>query len=462
MDTSNNQKEFILKEDLTKVMWKLSLPAIAAMVLFGLNAFLDTVFVGQLINETALAGVALAYPLTSIMFGIGSLAGTGAASALSIALGANDATTQKKLLGNATLMMLVSTAIFAIPAYIFAESLIQMMGGKGAILQEGVRYFKVTLLGSFFWIYGLGLNFIIRGEGKMKQAAIMMIYGLALNIILNPIFIKVLGWGVEGAAWATNIGMILYCIIEYWYFVKGKASFEAQIQVIRYDKAVFRSIVSMGMPGFIMSLMGLVQAIVVFNALSNYGTERDLAFFAAANRLMLFLMTPLFGLMRAMQPVTGISFGAGNYDRVKRSFIVFSKTGFYIVAPFWLLLTLFPSGALHLVLPKMVFTASELFNFRVYMAVLPVLPVVFMALTFFPSINEGKYGSIIGLARQLVFYVPIMLILPRLFGIQWIYVGATLIDIILTLWVLAIVRQLFKKLIPNTKQVLAVSQEEAL
>ncbi|OJJ22573.1 MATE family efflux transporter [marine bacterium AO1-C] len=446
MNMKNQQKELILHGKLQNVMWKLSLPAIAAMVLFGLNAFLDTVFVGQLINETALAGVALAYPLTSIMWGLGSLAGTGAASALSIALGANDITTQKKLLGNATLMMGVTTAVFAIPAYIFAEPLIQMMGGKGAILQEGVRYFKATLIGSFFWVYGLGLNFIIRGEGKMKQAAIMMTYGLALNIVLNPIFIKVLGWGVEGAAWATNIGMALYCVVEYLYFTRGKASFEAQIFSINYDRSVFRSIVSMGMPGFIMSLMGLVQAIVVFNALSNYGTERDLAFFAAANRLMLFLMTPLFGLMRAMQPVTGISFGAGDYDRVKRSFIIFTKAGFYIITPFWLFLTLFPSGALHLVLPDMVFTAAELFNFRMYMAVLPALPIVFMALTFFPSINEGKYGSIVGLARQLVFYVPVMLLLPRLLGIQWIYLGSTLIDILLTAWIAITMRRLFIKL----------------
>ena len=452
MDIKNQQKDFILTGDLTKVMWKLSLPAIAAMVLFGLNAFLDTVFVGQLINETALSGVALAYPLTGIMWGLGSLAGTGAASALSIALGANDVNTQKKLMGNATLMMVVTTAAFAIPSYIFAESLIQMMGGKGAILQEGVRYFRATLIGSFFWVYGLGLNFIIRGEGKMKQAAIMMTYGLALNIILNPIFIKVLGWGVEGAAWATNLGMIVYCVVEYWYFTRGKASFEARVLSISYDKAIFRSITSMGMPGFIMGLMGLVQAFVVFNALSNYGTDRDLAFFAAANRLMLFLMTPLFGLMRAMQPVTGISFGAGDYDRVKRSFIIFSKAGFYIIAPFWLLLTLFPSGALHMVLPDMVFTSSELLNFRVYMAVLPALPLVFMALTFFPSINEGKYGSIIGLARQLVFYVPVMLLLPRFFGIQWIYLGSTLIDVLLTLWILVAVRGLFKKLTPQVKQ----------
>lgn len=446
MDIKNQQKELILHEKLNKVLWKLSLPAIAAMVLFGLNAFLDTVFVGQLINEVALAGVALAYPWTGVMFGLGSFAGTGAASALSIALGANDTFTQRKLLGNATLLMLISSVIFLVPAYIFAESLIEMMGGSGAILQEGVEYFRVTLLGAFFWIYGLGLNFVIRGEGKMKQAAYMMIYGLVANIILNPVFIIVFKWGVSGAAWATNIGMMVYCLVGYIYFRRGKASFEANIHYIGYDKSVFKPILSMGFPGFIMSIMGLIQAIVVFNALSNFGTERDLTFFAAANRIMLFLMTPLFGLMRALQPVAGISFGAKDYQRLKQSFILFTKAGIYIVAPFWLFLTIYPQGALHMILPDMVFTSKELNNFRVYMAVLPVLPLVFMALTFFSAIDEGKYGSIIGLARQLVFYVPVMLLLPRLWGIEWIYFGSTAIDILLTLAIFVIMRQLFQKL----------------
>ncbi|MGD1843683.1 MAG: MATE family efflux transporter [Thermonemataceae bacterium] len=452
MNLRKQQEELILSGNLKKVMWKLSLPAIMAMVLFGLNAFLDTVFVGQLINETALSGVALAYPFTSIMMAVGALAGTGAAAVLSIAIGAQKMAVQEKIIGNATLVMLVTTALFSIPAYCFADDLIAMMGGKGEILQIGTTYLKITILGSFFWIYGLGLNFIVRGEGKMKEAALMMSYGLILNVILNPIMIGVLKMGVAGAAWATNIGMLLYCLVGYAYFKRGKASFKAQINQIRYDKQVISSIIRNGLPGFIMSMMGLVQAIVVFNALSNYGTEEDIAFFASANRIQLFLMTPLFGLMRALQPVIGINFGANQIDRVKQSFWLFTRTGVYIIAPFWLLMTIFPDLALKLMLPDRIFMTEELLNFRVYMLVLPFLSLVFMALTFFPAINEGKYGSIIGLARQVVFYVPVMLLLPRYFGIEWIYFGATAIDLLLTIWITALVVRLFKKIEKSQKK----------
>ncbi len=445
----DQQKQLILNGNLKQVMWKLSLPAIIAMVLYGLNAFLDTVFVGQLLNETALAGVAMAYPLTSIMLGLGSLAGTGAASALSIALGANDKDTQRELLGNATVLMLSSTIIFAVPAYIFAEPLIKMMGGRGEILQEGTAYFKVTLIGSIFWVYGLGLNLVIRGEGKMKEAAIMMSYGLIVNVMLTPLFIAVFNMGVSGAAWATNIGMLIYSVVGYRYFKRGKASFLANITQLKFDKVVFKSILSLGMPGFIMSIMALLQAIVVFNALNSYGTDKDLAFFAAANRILLFLMTPLFGLMRALQPIAGINFGAKQYDKVKQSFILFSKTGFYIVFPFWILMTIFPEASLRMALPDMNFTVNDLLNFRIYMLILPLLPIIFMALTFFPAINEGKYGTIIGIVRQVIFYIPVMLLLPRFFGTNWVYYGSTLIDIILTIWIVLIIRKLFGKMIVN-------------
>lgn len=442
----HQNRQFILQDPLNRVMWKLALPAIAAMVLFGLNAFMDTVYIGQLMNETALAGVGLAYPLTSILFGLGSWAGTGAANLLSIVLGNNDEEQQKRIIPNTTLFLLFIAVIFAVPAYIWAESLVRMMGGSGEVLAQGVRYFKITLLAAPLWVFGLALNFIVRGEGKMKTAAIMMTFGLFPNLVLTPIFISYFDMGVAGAAWATNIGMLIYSVTGVLYFTRKKASFTSNITSLAYHKETFAKIAQMGFPGFIMSVMGLVQAVVVLNAIVNNGTENDLVFFAAANRIQLFLMTPLFGLMRALQPVAGINFGAENFERVKHSFLIFTKTGFFIIAPFWLLISLFPEASISLVLPDMVFSAKDLLNLRIYMLVLPMLPFVFMALTFVPAVNEEKYASIIGLSRQLVFYVPVMLIMPKLFGVHWVYLGSTIIDFIITLWLLLLLRKLFAKL----------------
>ncbi|CAM1357823.1 MATE family efflux transporter [Tenacibaculum xiamenense] len=446
MDLKLKQKEFILNGNIKQVMWKLSLPAIIAMVMFGLNAFMDTVYIGQLMSEEALSGVALAYPLTSITFGLGSWAGTGAGNLLSIAIGKKDTNKQQLILSNATFLMLVSTLIFTIPTFIYSDELIKLMGGSGIITTYGSDYLKTTLLAAPFWVYGLGLNFIVRAEGRMKTAAIMMIYGLVINLILTPILIKYADLGVEGAAWATNIGMVIYCLVGYLYFKMGKASFKVNINAIGFQKEIFSDILKSGFPGFIMALMSLIQSIVVLNAIANYGTSSDLAFFASANRILMFLMTPLFGLMRALQPVVGINYGARNYERIKNSFKLFTKTGLLFVLPFWILLTLFPEQSLRLMLPDATFSSLNILHFRVYVVVLPFLPLVFMALTYFPAIENPKPASIIALARQLFFYIPLMILLPKWWGIGGVYYGSTLIDVVITIWILILIVKSFKKL----------------
>lgn len=251
---------------------------------------------------------------------------------------------------------------------------------------------------------------------------------------------------VDGAAWATNIGMLIYCIVGYIYFKNGRASFPTKIWTLEFDKTTFNDILKLGFPGLIMSIMSLIQAIVVFNAITKIGDTADLALFAAVVRIQMFIMTPLFGLMRALQPVVGVNYGAGQYDRVKQSFILFCKTGFWIVLPFTILLILFPQQSVHLVLPDIVLSQEAILNFRIFMAVIPALPFVFMALTFMPAINRPKPASMIGLARQLVFYIPVMLFLPKWTGISGIYWGSTVIDVIITVWVLTVIYQSFKKL----------------
>lgn len=444
------QKQMILTENLWKVMFKLSWPAIIAMVLYGLNTVFDAVFVGRYVGETALAGVSLAYPLSQMTLGIGSLIGVGAGSALSIALGANDKDTQRKLLGNVNYLTIVISVVYSIAAWFFAETLVKFMGGQGEALILGTHYFRVTAIGSIFWIYGLASNMIVRAEGKMKSAAVMMGVGLGVNILANYILIALLGMGVKGAAWGTNIGMLVYTILGLAYFKNSKASFEAYPFQIRKTKEIIRSIMSMGMSSLIMSVMYLIQSIVVFNALSGFGTTADLAFYGASYRVFTLMLTPLFGLMRALQPVVGINYGAGQNHRVIQCVKIFSLSGLILMLPFWLVLMIAPQGILSTMIPNKVFDAASLLNFRVYMALLPILPVVFMSMTFYPAINKGNVASIMGIARQLVFYVPIMVILPRLFGVKWVYFGSTAIDVVITIITLIVFTRTFRELRQQT------------
>jgi putative MATE family efflux protein len=457
---NDQQKRMILNDNLWKVMLKLSWSAILAMVLYGLNTVFDAIFVGRFVGETALAGVSLSYPLTQIPLGLGSLIGVGAGSVLSIALGSNDHTTQKKLLGNVNYLNVVIGISFTIIGLIFAELLVKMMGGSGEELMFGVNYFRITQYGAIFWIAGLAGNMIVRAEGKMTSAAIMMGIGLGVNIAANYIFIVLLGMGVEGAALGTNIGMIVYTISSFVYFRSGKASFDAFAFSFRRDRKIIKSIMSLGFPSLIMTIMSLIQAIVVFNALNRYGTTSDVAFYGVAFRIFTFMLTPIFGLMRALQPAIGINFGAEKYDRVISSFKIFAVAATIIMLPFWIFMMISPESMLHLMLPAKEFLAQDLLNFRVFMLLLPALPVIFMAMTFFPAINNSKPAAVMGIARQLVFYVPVMLILPKFFGVQWVYYGSFLIDTIIIIWVIFMVRTEFKRLRTGDIRMLNTQKEE--
>lgn len=446
LDKKEQQKKFILGDNLWKVMFQLSWPAVIAMVLYGFNTVLDGIFVGRFVGETALAGVSLAYPITQLSTAFGSLIGVGAGSVLSIALGAKDTDTQRKILGNVNVLTIICTIIYMVVTLVFAEPLIAMMGGTGESLAMGVNYFRVTIFGSVFWIYGLAGNMIIRAEGKMKTAAWMMGTGLAVNALANYIFIVILDMGVEGAAWGTNIGMLVYSIVGWIYFGRGKATFECKVFSFRADKKNAADILRLGMSSLMMSIMSLIQAVVVFNALAKYGTTSDVAFYGILYRIFQFLLTPIFGLMRALQPAIGINYGADQYDRVIRSYKIFGIAAMLLTLPFWLVSLVSPGTILGIMLPEQVFGAADFAYLRIYMAILPVMSFIFMAMTLFPAVGKGLPAMIIGMARQFVFYIPVMLILPRFIGVGGIYVGSLAIDSVIVLWTLWMVRREFSSL----------------
>ncbi|WP_270090271.1 MATE family efflux transporter [Sphingobacterium sp. SYP-B4668] len=423
----DKQKNVILNERLSKVM-QLSWPAVVAMVLYGLNNFLDGIFVGHLINNTALAAVGITYPLAQFAQGFGTLIGTGVGSAISIWIGANDKEKLEKAFGTVNYLTFLFSILITVPCYIFAEQLVFMMGGRGEILVLGVEYFRATIIGSFFWIHGLALNMIIRAEGRMKTAAWMIAVGLVVDVALKPIFIATFGWGVAGAAWATNISMIIYTILGVWYYAGGKSSFKTTFWSLKKDVAIIKETLALGMPGFIMMVMIVVQNIVVFNALARYGNEMDITFFTAVNRFYILLNTPLWGLMRALQPVTGMNYGAQQYGRSIGAYRLFSFTGLVILLPFWCFVMFYPAEVMSVMIPGTTFSGDQLMDFRVYMSVLLVLPFVFMAMVWFPAIEDAKPATIISILRQVIFYIPILLIVPRFYGVSSIYLASAVID----------------------------------
>lgn len=443
----DKQKEMILGENLWKVMFNLSWPAVIAMVLYGLNSVFDAVFVGNFVGEEALAGVSLAYPLTQISLGIGSLIGVGAGSLLSILIGKNDRKSQKKLMGNVNYITILLTLAYMALVFLFGKKLLILMGGSGQILKEATVYLNVSTLGSIFWIYGLANNMIIRSEGKMKSAALVMGLGLLVNILANYVLIVIFDFGVLGAALGTNLGMLVYTLIGLFYFKNERASFETEPFKIYRDKETLSIIGKLGFPSLLMNIMSLIQASIIFNSLGKYGGVSDIAFYGTVFRIFTFSLTPIFGLMRALQPVIGINYGANNYRRVHSSFNVFFIAALVLTLPIWLVSMINPQLVLGLVIKNKIFDPSNLNYFRLHMGILPMLSYLFMAMTFFPAIEKGKPAAMIGIIRQVVFYIPLMILLPKYFGVRGIYLGTFFIDATITLMCVLMVRREFKRLL---------------
>ena len=187
------------------------MPAIIGMSINGINAFFDGLFVGQFLGQEALAAVSLAFPLMMVTNGFSAMIGVGASSLLSIAIGAGDVATQKKIFGTLTALSLICSVILGALGIIYAPTLIGFLGGTGEVLSLGVTYYRIMMIGAFFRIFAVAANMLIRAEGKIKEAMTFSIITALLNIVLNPIFIYYLDGGIAGAAWATVLAMtVLY------------------------------------------------------------------------------------------------------------------------------------------------------------------------------------------------------------------------------------------------------------
>lgn len=443
---SSKEKEMILKDNMWKVCINLSFPAVIAMFLYGLNTICDMLFIGRYVGETAFAGVSIVSPLTQIPLGLGSLVGVGAGSYLSILIGENNTKVQKRLLGNANTVMLIFTVIAMTLGFLFLNPLLKVMGASGQELSYGSSYFKITLIGALLWIGGLAYNMIVRAEGKMKTAALMMGIGMVVNIIANYILMAILNMGVEGAAWGTNIAMLVYVLLFFAYCRMGDTSFDTNEYKLYYDKEVSKEIISLGMPSFILSVMTVIQGVIILKALNTYGTTADVAFYGISFRIMNLLMTPIYGLMRALQPAVGINYGAKQYDRVISFYKIFSFVAFVLVLLMWLPSLLFPNEIIRMMMPDASFGTESLNYFRFIISIVPLLCVVLTAMTFWSAIKKPKPAMLIGIGRQLILYIPLMIILPKLFGISAIYYGSFAIDAFLSLIIAAMMLREFKLL----------------
>lgn len=429
MDSQIRQE--LLTKSPVRLMFQLGIPGIVGMVVIGLYPFMDGVFAGNIIGQSAMAACSVAMPLTLVNNGISTLLGVGSASILSRALGKGDKKTVDQIMGNLIFWVLVLSTTVMILGILFAPQFLDLVGATGEIKELGVRYLRVLFLGSIFVNFAQSSNMVIRGEGHLKIAMSIMGAGAVLNIILDPIFMYAMGSrGIEGAAIATVLSQLITAVVSVYYF--KKKSKVVKINHIAMKKDIFGEMFAVGFSAMMMQVMTLIQQSLMYKMSFKYGGTDNGILMAAALRIFAFSFIPLWGLSQGMQPVIGTNYGAKIYSRVKAGLKVFNWGALVLAGLFYLPIMLFPRQILHMFGVENDILTAGIPHFRMLYSIFIVYGFMIISVVFFQSIGDAKKAGILVIFRQLVVFVPSIIILPRAFGIDAVWYTQPLVDFIMT------------------------------
>ena len=423
-------RDEIRSEDMLRLMVKLSPVAVLAMSINSINTFVDALFIGQFLGEKALAAVSLAFPLSFLANSLAAMLGVGGSSLLSIAIGAKDHSVQRKMFGTIGVLSVIVSIALTVLGWIYAPVLIAAIGGQGEVLSLATTYYRILVLGSFFQIFAVSLNALIRAEGKVKEAMYIGMVSMVSNMILNPLFIGYFEMGIGGAALATVLSMILFTVLDLWYFFTNRASYRVDLSYYKLEKKLVRPILAVGISAMMIQLMFIVKQVVVFKLISIYGDDWDIAFMGACYRIIILILVPGFGFATAMQPVTGINFGANDFARVKKAFWTFSIGSTALSTVLLIIFLIFPHAVLSLMLPDANFGSVDILNFRIMMAPGFLFSFFYMGIILYQSIGNAKIAGLIMILREIVFFLPVVILLPIWMGITGIYAAPIVQNIV--------------------------------
>ncbi|EKS4343029.1 MATE family efflux transporter [Clostridium botulinum] len=440
----NKNREELINGNMLTLLLKLSIPGIIGMLVIGLYNLCDAIFVGKLVGETALAAVSISSPFTFINNCIAVLVGVGSSSILSRAIGSKDDKVINEILGNLILSVLVLSLAVTILGCLFSENLLRFSGATGEILKSGINYLRIVYIGSFFVNFSQSANMLIRGEGKMKEAMSIMALGAILNIILDPIFIKTLNFGVEGAAIATIIAQIIQALVTFIYFKRNKSILSVNRLKFAFD--LMPEILSIGGSAAMMQLMYLVQQTALYKLTSIYGGDEQLVLMGVALRILMFTFIPIWGIGQGLQPIVGMNFGAKKYDRVKDAVKIFSIASTIFIGILWVFYMLKPRVVLSWFINDKTIIENGYEFFRLMFLTFPVSGLIVMSMTFFQSIGKGGKSALITILKQVILFMPIAIILTKIIGIKGTWLSSSVTDSIVFVLSLVLLAMEFKKL----------------
>ena len=424
------KENFLEKEKIGKLLMKFSVPCIISLLVSSLYNIVDQIFIGQGVGYLGNAATNIVFPMTVIATAFALLIGDGAAANLSLCLGKKDQKNANSGVGNSIMMVLILSIIFLVVGLIFQEGLLKIFGVTENSYSYAKGYMFWIILGLPFYMITSTLNSMIRADGSPRYAMVSMIIGAIINVILDPIAIFVLKWGVEGAAIATILGQAVSCIISLVYIRKFK-SVQLDKESIKLNFKTIKDVISLGISSFItqisITLVVIVsnQLLVKYGAQSKYGSDIPLSALGIVMKVNQIIISIIVGIGIGAQPILGFNYGSKNYDRVLKTFLRAIGIGFIVTIIWTLILQLFPQTIINLFGQE-----NDLYNeyaqkcFRIYLMLIVFASFQIISGIFMQAIGKSIKSAVISLSRQIALLIPAFFICGTIGGIEgMLYAG---------------------------------------
>lgn len=437
------------KEDISKLLFKLSIPSIFGMLAVTIYNVADTFFIGHGIGKLGIAAISIALPLLLSLNTFGHAVGLAGASIVSRTLGCKNLRLANIILNHLITIILLINVIVFILALLFLDPLLLLFGANADTLTLAREYLLWSLPGSFFFnIYYVLMN-IIRSEGNAKYPMFMQTLSAIMNIILDPIFIFIFNWGMSGAAIATSISQFTAFIMAIYYFTRNKKSIlKLQLNIILSlpSKSLCKETFALGAASFGRQIASSLMNIIVNRSLLIYANTMAVAAFGLIYRLTMFVFMPLFGINQGATPIAGYNYGAKRNDRVLKVF----KTSI-LWATIICIIGLIVFSVFSKQLASIFTTDAELIAItskalRIFILALPVVGFQIISSGLYQALGKAKSSLFLALARQFLFLIPLIIILPLIYGELGIWIAFPAADLLAAIITFFMIIKLIKNL----------------
>lgn len=416
-----------------KLLVQYSVPAIIAMTVTSLYNIIDSIFIGHGVGPLAISGLAITFPLMNLLVAFCTLVGVGGASISSIRLGQKDVKGAEDVLGNVAILCVINAFIYGGITLLFLDEVLYFFGASDETLPYARDFMQVILLGSPITYVTIGLNNMMRATGYPKKAMFSAMLTVGCNIILAPVCIFVLEWGIRGAAISTIISQFAGMIWVLSHFVNKKSYIRFKRVSLRLRPRIIRNIFSIGMSPFIMNVCACCIVIFINNRLLNYGGDLAIGAFGILNRIQMLFVMIVMGITMGMQPISGYNYGAGNIDRVKRTLKLGIVAATCITTFGFLISELFPGLFVGMFTNNEELTHQAMIALQIGVAVFPIIGSQIIITQFFQSIGKAAISIFLSLSRQLLFLLPGLALLPPIYGVKGVWFSMPISDFLAAL-----------------------------